>query len=61
MPDITMCKDSECPKAQKCYRFKATPTPYWQSYFAESPRPNVLMDGEAWCGYFWPVKGGRND
>ena len=37
MPDITMCKDSECPKSETCYRFTAKP---WerQSYFATSPR-----------------------
>lgn len=38
MPDITMCKDDECPSAENCYRFIATPSKVWQSYFAKSPR-----------------------
>lgn len=37
MPDITMCKGYNCPKKEKCFRHKAVPTEYWQSYFAENP------------------------
>lgn len=32
MPDITMCKSKDCPERENCYRYKAIPTPYWQSY-----------------------------
>jgi hypothetical protein len=32
MPDISMCEQSECPKAKRCYRFMVTPNPYRQSY-----------------------------
>jgi hypothetical protein len=50
MPDITMCNDKECPRNKKCYRFTATPTPHWQSYFWESPR----KDDDS-CDHFWEV------
>ena len=42
MPDITMCKDDECPSRKDCYRFMAEPNPRRQSYFAESPRPKTF-------------------
>ena len=32
MPDITMCTSKECLYKDKCYRFKAVPSEYWQSY-----------------------------
>jgi hypothetical protein len=32
MPDITMCKNEQCAEKEKCYRYKATPNEYWQSY-----------------------------
>ena len=38
MPDITMCKDSTCPKNEKCQRYTSDPNPLWQAYFTESPR-----------------------
>ncbi len=47
MPDITMCEDSGCHRAHKCYRFTAKPNPYRQSYFAESP----CKDNK--CDHFW--------
>lgn len=31
MPDITMCRSTECPRAQECYRFRARPNPHRQS------------------------------
>ena len=31
MPDITMCTNITCPLRESCYRFKATPNPFWQS------------------------------
>jgi hypothetical protein len=37
MPDITMCSGRGCPKKDQCYRYKATPNQYWQSYFVEPP------------------------
>jgi hypothetical protein len=38
MPDITMCGDAKCPLKEDCYRFKAKPSEYMQSWFTESPR-----------------------
>ena len=32
MPDLAMCTDRACPKAQECYRFKAVANVYRQSY-----------------------------
>lgn len=50
MPDITMCQEKDCPKAETCYRFMATPTPGYQSYFLEMTYTN---EG---CSHYWPVK-----
>lgn len=48
MPDISMCANNKCELKNKCYRFLATPHPYWQAY-ADFP-------GGADCGYFWKIK-----
>jgi len=37
MPDIAMCQGNECPLKETCYRYKAEPSKYRQSYLAESP------------------------
>lgn len=37
MPDITMCKGGKCPLKEDCYRYKAKPSPYRQTYFAKPP------------------------
>jgi hypothetical protein len=44
MPDITMCNGQNCNKKNTCYRFTATPTPHWQSYFSVSPVVNDECD-----------------
>lgn len=46
MPDITMCKGTNCPQREKCYRFTAKPSDY-QSWFMEPP----IKDGK--CDYYW--------
>ena len=46
MPDITMCKDVECSKKYKSYRFMAIPSEYRQAYFVGTPR-----EGKE-CEYF---------
>jgi len=51
MPDISMCKRHDCPKAKQCYRFTAKPSE-WQSYIS----PQVIGDQ---CEYFWPNAGYR--
>lgn len=43
MADITMCSGEGCEMKEKCYRFKASPNPYMQSYFASPP---INEDGE---------------
>lgn len=48
MPDITMCADAECPRAEKCYRFTARPSGVWQACFSPC---------EGWeCEYFIKVE-----
>ena len=37
MPDITMCKGTNCPKRDSCYRHTAEANPYRQSYFVDAP------------------------
>ena len=47
-PDISMCKDEECPRRNECYRFTATPDPRWQCY------AGYKWDGD--CYYFIECK-----
>jgi hypothetical protein len=51
MPDISMCPGTHCPQANDCYRFRAIPNEYRQSYFMTPP----LEDGK--CDYFWSTEG----
>lgn len=41
MPDIAMCTsdngETTCPVREKCYRFKAIPNEYRQTYFSVAP------------------------
>lgn len=46
MPDITKCKDEECPIKDMCFRYTSEPSER-QAYFTESPR----KDKE--CEMFW--------
>lgn len=46
MADITMCSGKNCPVANKCYRFTATPSDH-QSYFLSPP-----YDGKS-CSMYW--------
>lgn len=54
MPDISMCIGNDCTKKEKCYRFKAKPCEYAQSYFCDPPFE--IKDGVLECGYFWPIE-----
>jgi len=47
MPDITMCKGTDCPQKENCYRFTANPNEYRQSYFMTPP----IKDSK--CEYYW--------
>ncbi len=46
MPDISMCKGTNCTIKETCYRYKAIPSD-WQSYFTESP----IKDNKT-CDYY---------
>lgn len=48
MPDITMCKGVNCPKKDKCFRYKAIPDNLRQSYFMDSPYDKEMK----WCEHF---------
>ena len=48
MPDISLCSGNNCNLKDNCYRHKATPTPYRQSYFSIPP---IEEDGS--CKFFW--------
>lgn len=57
MPDITMCWNKTCPLRDKCYRYRAIPDKYWQS-FAEF-RPNTINIGTETiteCDHFWNIE-----
>ncbi len=47
MADITMCKGENCKLKHNCYRFKANPSKYRQSYFLTPP-----FKGNK-CKYYW--------
>ena len=48
MPDISMCSGNNCKLKENCYRYLATPNPYWQSYFS-----NPSLEEDKSCKYFW--------
>lgn len=50
MPDISMCRDHDCPSRAKCYRYRAAPAPFWQA-FGTFPRD----DGWQRCLWFMPL------
>lgn len=55
MPDITMCKGTDCPIKNQCHRFIAEPDVY-QSYFVGIPGAyEPTLDGKSqWkCDMFW--------
>ena len=47
MADITMCNGRNCELSETCYRYKANPTPQYQSYFCETP----IKNGK--CDHYW--------
>lgn len=47
MPDITMCRGTDCPQKEKCHRYTAKPCDHWQSYFIDPP----IKDGK--CEMYW--------
>jgi len=53
MPDISMCEGGNCPLKETCYRYKAVPNEYRQSYF-ETP-PFKMIEGEVKCEHYWEI------
>lgn len=50
MGDFTMCDGQGCELKSTCYRYKAEPSLYRQSYFVDAPVEN----GQ--CDYYWEVE-----
>lgn len=57
MPDITMCCNCHCPMRGKCYRYRAVPSPDWQSFalFLYVVKMNNKNMPEFECDHFWEV------
>ena len=48
MADISKCEGRGCGVKETCYRFKAEPNKYWQSYI----KPDTQESG---CEYYWNI------
>ncbi|GAA6203687.1 hypothetical protein [Thalassotalea sp. SU-HH00458] len=44
MPDIAMCRGESCPIRIGCYRYRAVPNLYRQSYFGRTPYDHQEKD-----------------
>ncbi len=51
MPDLAMCSGGACLLKEECYRHRAKPTEFRQSYFGTPP-----FKGDD-CEYFYDLKG----
>lgn len=52
MPDITMCINNSCPIREKCFRFRAIPDKYNQSY---SRFQYTNQKGKVFCDDYLPI------
>jgi hypothetical protein len=52
MPDITMCKNTECPQIYNCWRYGCPPSLYNQSYQVFEPKQDDEEDFI--CDFFIP-------
>ncbi len=50
MSDITMCSGNDCELKQLCYRYKAEPNKFRQSYFNKPPNKDLQ------CNYFLEIE-----
>jgi|TARA_B110000908_G_C10223485_1_gene436626 hypothetical protein len=50
MADISMCEGKGCEVKETCYRFKATPSKYRQSYIFPSNLKGMT------CDYYWNLQ-----
>jgi len=48
MPDISMCRNMECKLRMNCYRYRAKPNSFRQSY------GTFYLVGDK-CNYFWDL------
>lgn len=42
MPDVSLCRDHECPSKVHCYRYRAKPSKCMQSYIEPKRKPNKV-------------------
>lgn len=49
MPDISMCSNEHCKLKETCYRYKAIPNEYRQSY------GDFKSDSNNECEYYWEI------
>jgi len=49
MTGISMCANEKCTKKETCYRFKAKPNEYRQSYVG------FQQDSKGNCEYYWKI------
>lgn len=60
MPDITMCINDSCPLRKKCYRYRAVPSKYRQSFCRFEPITlSYLHHTELMCPHIWDIEKGR--
>jgi hypothetical protein len=52
MPDIAMCRDTLCKSKETCYRFKAIPNEYRQSYLNTNREEDAIN-----CNMYWEYCG----
>lgn len=55
MVDVTLCVNNHCPLRDKCYRYRAIPDKYWQSYSKFEPHTNTGWKDGFECDYFWQI------
>lgn len=53
MPEITMCYNKDCEKADRCYRSRAIPCEYGQSW------SKFVPDKIGYCDMFISIKSGH--
>lgn len=57
MPDISLCNNYKCPLRDKCYRYRAVPDKYWQSFANFTPITFPFGPGTVTkCDVFWDIE-----
>ena len=52
MPDMSMCKGTNCPLKETCYRHTAIANEFRQSYFFDVP----FDEEKEKCDYYWSTE-----